>query len=84
MTVSFSYLEWEIRTQHVHCTTVPGKSPLVQLRAKLEFTRTKCPLLSMLNQHFSKKYSEVICGSILMKVTTLNLAMSVILRHNLK
>ena len=72
MTVSFSYLEWEIRTQRVHCTTVPGKSPLVQLRAKLEFTRKKFPLLSMLNQHFFCNYSEVICGSILMKLISLN------------
>jgi hypothetical protein len=52
MTVSVSYLEWEIRTQHVHCTTVLGKSSLVQLRVKLEFTRKKFPLFSMLNQHF--------------------------------
>ena len=52
MTVSFSYLEWEITTQHVHCTTVLGKSPLVQLRVKLEFRRNKFPLFSMLNQHF--------------------------------
>jgi hypothetical protein len=66
-------LEWEIRTQHVHCTTVPVKSPFVQLRAKLDFTRKKFPLLSMLNQHnFFFNYSEVICGSILMKLISFN------------
>jgi hypothetical protein len=32
----------------------------------------KLDLLSMLNQHFSKHYSEVICGSILMKLISLN------------
>jgi len=39
---------------------------------KLEFIRKKFPLLSMLNQHFSKNYSEVICGSILIKLISLN------------
>ena len=41
--------------------------------AKLEFTRKKFPLLSMLNQHFSKNYSEVICGSISIKLNIIRL-----------
>ena len=72
------------KTQHVHCTTVPGNSALVQLRAKLEFTRKTIPLLSMLNQYYSKKDSEVICGFILMKFVSLIWEMSVILCHDLK
>ena len=64
MTVSVSYLEWEIRTQHVHCTTVLGKSPLVQLRVKLEFKRKKIPIIFYVKPTFFSYYSEVICGSI--------------------
>jgi hypothetical protein len=46
--------------------------------------KKKIPLLSMINQHFSKNYSEVICGFILMKFVSLIWEMSVILCHNLK
>ena len=41
--------------------------------AKLEFTRKKFPLLSMLNQHFSKYYTEAIGSPILMKLILLDL-----------